>query len=58
MQGNKMPFKSKITKKKVNYFISDEKKASKEYHKYGFHSIAKDEESHERYFENLKAKRF
>jgi hypothetical protein len=48
----------KLTKKKVNYFIKDEKKASKEYHKYGFHSIAKDESRHEKYFENIKKERY
>jgi len=44
----------KLTKKKVDYFIADEKKASKEYHQYGFHTIARDETRHEKYFEKIK----
>jgi hypothetical protein len=44
----------KLTKKKVNYFIKDEKKASKEYHEYGLHSLARDEAKHKRYLTKLK----
>jgi hypothetical protein len=35
--------------KKLKEMIKDEKKASKEYHKYGFHNLAKDESRHKRF---------
>jgi hypothetical protein len=37
----------KLTKKKLAYFIADEKKAVREYHKYGLHNLEKDERKHE-----------
>ena len=43
----------KVTKKKLKYWIKDEKMAAKEYHKYGFHHLAKSEESHARFHEKL-----
>jgi hypothetical protein len=36
----------KLTKAKIKYFIKDEKKATKEYHKYGLHNLEKDERKH------------
>jgi hypothetical protein len=36
----------KLTKKKLKYFIMDEKKAAKEYRKYGLSNLAKDESKH------------
>jgi len=33
-------------------------KAKKEYHKYGFHSIARDEGRHAKYFKKLKEERY
>jgi hypothetical protein len=40
-----------ITKKKLQYLIKDERKASKEYHKLGFHNLAKDENKHRIFLE-------
>jgi len=37
---------TKLTQKKISYFIKDEKKATKEYHKYGLHNLEKDERKH------------
>lgn len=34
------------TRKRIKYLIEDEKKASKEYSKYGFKKLAKDESRH------------
>lgn len=36
----------KLTKKKIKYFIKDERNAVKEYHKYGLHNLEKDERKH------------
>jgi hypothetical protein len=36
----------KLNKAKIKYFIKDEKKAIKDYHKYGLHNLAKDEAKH------------
>jgi hypothetical protein len=44
----------KITKKKLLYFLKDEKKAMKEYHKYGFHNLEEDEREHYNYLFKLK----
>lgn len=38
-----------LTRKKLRYFIADEKKAVKEYNKYGLHILAKDEAKHRRF---------
>lgn len=38
-----------LTKKKLRYFIADEKKAVREYNRYGLHILAKDEAKHRRY---------
>ena len=38
-----------ITKKKLKYYIADEKKAVKEYRHYGFYNLAKDEAKHRRF---------
>lgn len=40
---------AKLTKKKAAYFIKDEKKAAKEYRKYGLDNLAKDESKHKRF---------
>jgi hypothetical protein len=40
-----------ISKKKLKYFIKDEKKAAKEYRKYGFPCLAKDESKHRRFLQ-------
>jgi len=39
----------KLTKEKIAYFIKDEKKAVKEYHKYGLHNLEKDERKHKKF---------
>jgi hypothetical protein len=39
----------KVTKKRLKYLIKDEKKAAKEYRRYGFSSLAKDESKHRRF---------
>jgi hypothetical protein len=39
----------KPTKAKLKYFLKDEKKAVKEYHKYGLHNLEKDEAKHRRF---------
>lgn len=39
--------------KRIKYLISDEKKASKEYSKYGFSSLSKDEKSHKKFLNKL-----
>jgi hypothetical protein len=46
----------KLTKKKLKYFIKDEKKAVKEYRKYGLNNLARDEARH-RKFLNRKLRR-
>jgi hypothetical protein len=54
-----MAYKIKpLTKKKTDYFIADETKAEKEYHRFGFHSIARDEGKHKKYFQRIKEQRF
>jgi len=35
--------------KRIKYLIKDEKKASKEYRKYGFKGLSKDEARHKRF---------
>ena len=47
----------KLTCKKVDYLIKDERKASKEYHELGFHNIARDESRHAEYFKKIKKQR-
>lgn len=44
----------KISNKKLNYFIKDEKKATKEYKKVGFYNLAKDESKHEKFLMKVK----
>jgi hypothetical protein len=39
----------RLTNKKIKYFIADEKKASKEYRKYGLPNLARDEAKHRRF---------
>lgn len=41
----------KPSKKKMKYFISDEKKAVKEYHKYKLHNLEKDERKHKKFLQ-------
>lgn len=47
----------KTSCKKLSYYIEDERKASKDYHKRGFHSIARDESRHAEYFKKIKMQR-
>lgn len=44
----------KLTKKKLNALINDEAMATKEYHKLGFHNLAKDEARHKKFLEKVK----
>jgi hypothetical protein len=39
--------------KKLKYFIKDEKSASKEYRKYGFPKLSRDESKHKRYLTKI-----
>lgn len=39
----------KLTKKKIKYFIKDEKKAVKEYRKYRLFNLARDEAKHSKF---------
>lgn len=41
----------KPSKKKVKYFIKDEKHAAKEYHKYELHNLEKDERKHKKFLQ-------
>jgi hypothetical protein len=43
----------KLTEAKVKYFIKDEKKATKEYRKYGLTNLSNDEAGHRGYLEGL-----
>jgi len=55
-----MVFKVKqkeLSPRKLAFFIKDEKKASKEYHKFGLHNLAKDEEKHLKFLKSLKVKK-
>jgi len=47
----------KLTCKKIDYLIADERKASKEYHQLGFHTIAREEGKHAEYFKTIKKQR-
>jgi len=47
----------KLTKKQINYFIRDERKAVREYKELGLPGLAKDELRHENFFKMLKARR-
>jgi rubrerythrin len=47
----------KLTKKQLNYYIKDERKAVKEYKKLGLKGLAKQEQSHLNFFKMLKARR-
>lgn len=47
----------KLTCKKLNYLIKDERKASKEYHQLGFHSLGRDESKHAEYLKKIKKQR-
>jgi rubrerythrin len=44
---------TKLTPAKIKYFIADEKKAAKEYRRYGLSNLAKDESKHKRYLQAL-----
>lgn len=46
--------KKKLTKRRLNYLIKDEKESAKEYRSYGLYSIAKDEAKHRRILNKLK----
>lgn len=39
----------KVSKARLRYLIRDEKKAAKEYRKYGYGNLAKDERRHRRF---------
>lgn len=45
---------TRLTKKKLNYFIEDEKKAIKEYNKAGLPNLAHDEAGHLAFLKRLK----
>lgn len=47
----------RLTKKKLEYFIADEKKAIKEYARAGLPKLAGDEARHLRFLKRLKKKR-
>ena len=44
-----MPKRSRLTKKKLNYLIKEEKEAVKEYRKLGFPALARDEAKHAKF---------
>lgn len=39
----------KLTRKKIKYFVRDEKKAVKEYRRYGLKKLARQEAEHKKY---------
>jgi hypothetical protein len=47
-----------LTKKKLKFLIADEKKASREYRKLGFASLARDEAKHRRFLIKQLNRRF
>lgn len=47
----------KLTDAKVDYFLKDEKHASREYASYGFKGLSRDEARHARFFEAEKKRR-
>jgi len=47
----------KLSRKKIQYFIKDERKAAKEYKRLGLPGLAKDEKKHMNFFKMLKRKR-
>ena len=47
----------KLTESKMRYFLADERKASKEYAKYGLGKFSKDEARHARFFKMKLAKK-
>ena len=49
--------KERLTNKRLNFLIKDEKKASTEYKRLGFTKLAKDENSHQKFLEGIKKKR-
>lgn len=49
-ESNKM---TKPSCKKLKYWIKDEKSATKEYRKYGFPRLSKDEAKHKKYLKKL-----
>ena len=49
--------KKKLTKKKIDYFIKDEKHATKEYKAYGLKSLSKDEAGHAKFLKKLEKKK-
>lgn len=49
-----MAYKTKLTKRKLNTLIKDEAMATKEYHKLGFHNLAKDEAKHHKFLQKVK----
>jgi rubrerythrin len=44
----------KLTKKKIRYFMKDEKAAAKTYRKYGLPNLARDESRHFKFFKSMK----
>ncbi len=44
-----MSKQTKPTKKRLKFLIADEKKASKEYKRYGYTKLSKDEASHRKF---------
>lgn len=49
--------KERLTNKRLNFLIEDEKKASAEYKKYGFTELSNDEKRHRKFLQALKKKR-
>jgi len=47
----------KLSKAKLKYFIKDEKKAVKEYHKFGLHGLEKSERGHAKLLKGLLKKK-
>ena len=49
--------KPKLSGKKLNYYIKDEKKAIRDYKKSGLPNLASDEAKHLKYLQKLKAEK-
>lgn len=43
----------KLTERKIRYFIADERKATREYRKYGLTNLAGDEAGHHAYLKGI-----
>jgi len=47
----------RLTKRQINYYIKDERKAVREYKRLGLKGLVKDEQAHLNYFKMIKARR-